>query len=212
MQSGMVRTIRWIAAGLAVAALAASAALWLRPGGMEGDVRSAGGIATPAGVPIGGPFTLIDQNGKPVTDATWRGRWMLVYFGYTYCPDVCPTELQTVAAALDALGKQAAQMVPIFITIDPERDTAERMAEYVKLFDARLVGLTGTPEQIAAVAKAYRVYYAKVPAKDSAPYLMDHSSFLYLMGPDGRFQTLFRPGTSAQDIADAIRSRLLSAS
>jgi protein SCO1/2 len=200
-----------MAAGLALAALAASAALWLRPGGAERVARVAAGIATPAGVPIGGPFTLIDQNGKPVTDAAFRGRWMLVYFGYTYCPDLCPTELQTVAAALDALGGQAAQVVPIFITVDPERDTPEHLAEYVKLFDARLVGLTGTPEQIAAVAKAYRVYYAKVASRDSAPYLMDHSSFLYLMGPDGRFQTLFGQGTSAKDIAGAVRSRLAPA-
>jgi protein SCO1/2 len=212
IQGRMLRIIRWTAVGLVSVVLAGSAVLWLRPGGPGGVVRSAAGIATPGGVQVGGPFTLVDQTGRTVTEATWRGRWMLIYFGYTTCPDVCPTELQTIAAALDALGRQAAQVVPIFITIDPERDTPGQMAEYVKLFDDRLIGLSGTAEQIAAVARAYRVYYAKVAAKESVPYLMDHSSLLYLMGPDGTLRTLFRPGTSAQDMADAIRSRLLAAS
>ena len=190
----MSRILRWAAIGLAVAGFALWLALWLRPDGAGQAIRSATGIAARGGVQVGGPFALVDHTGRPVTDATWRGRWMLVYFGYTYCPDVCPTELQTIAAALDALGKQAAQVAPIFITIDPERDTPGHLAEYVKLFDDRLVGLTGTPEQIAAVARAYRVYYAKVTPNDSAGYLMDHSSFLYLMGPDGTLRALFRPG------------------
>jgi protein SCO1/2 len=208
----MLRIIRWTAIGLAGLLLAGWGVLWLRPGAVGDAFRSAGGIATPGGVQVGGPFTLVDQTGRTVTDATWRGRWMLIYFGYTYCPDVCPTELQTVAGALDALGKQAAAVAPIFITVDPERDTPDHMAEYVKLFDDRLIGLTGTPQQIAAVARAYRVYYAKVTPKDSTTYLMDHSSFLYLMGPDGTLRALFRSGMSAQDIAEAIRSRLSTAS
>jgi protein SCO1/2 len=208
----MSRIIRWTAIGLAVAVLAGSAALWLRPGGLDAASRLAAGVATPGGVQVGGPFSLVDQTGKPVTQASWPGRWLLIYFGYTYCPDVCPTELQTIAAALDALGPRAAQVVPIFITIDPERDTPELLAGYVKLFDDRLIGLTGTPQQIAAVARAYRVYYAKVTPKESTTYLMDHSSFLYLMGPDGTLRMLFDPATSAQDIAGAIRTRLPAAS
>ncbi len=208
----MSRIIRWTAIGLVVAVLAGSAALWLRPGGLGGAVHAAVGIATPGGVQVGGPFSLVDQTGKPVTQASWPGRWQLIYFGYTYCPDVCPTELQTIAAALDALGPLAAQVVPIFITIDPERDTPELLAGYVKLFDDRLIGLTGTPQQIAAVARAYRVYYAKVTPKESTTYLMDHSSFLYLMGPDGTLRMLFDPATSAGDIAGAIRTRLSAAS
>ena len=207
----MLRLIRWTAIGLVAALLAASAVLWLRPDGLSGAIDSVAGLATPGSVQVGGPFTLVDQTGRTVTDATWRGRWMLIYFGYTYCPDVCPTELQTIAATLEALGKQAEHVVPIFITVDPERDTPGQMAEYVRLFDDRLVGLTGTPEQIAAVARAYRVYYAKVTPKEATTYLMDHTSFLYLMGPDGRLQTLFRPGTSAQDIAASVRSRLAAA-
>ncbi len=195
--------------GIVVAALAGSAALWLRP---SAPLHAAAGIAAPGGVPIGGPFSLIDQTGKPVTQASWPGRWLLIYFGYTYCPDVCPTELQTMASALDALGPLAARVVPIFITIDPERDTPETMAGYVKLFDDRLIGLTGTPQQIAAVARAYRVYYAKVTPKDSTTYLMNHSAFIYLMGPDGTLRMLFDPATSARDIAGAIRARLSAAS
>ena len=208
----MSRIIRWTAIALIVAVLAGSAALWLRPGGLSGASQLAAGVAVPGGVQVGGPFSLVDDAGKPVTEASWPGRWMLIYFGYTFCPDVCPTELQTMAAALDALGPQAARVVPIFITVDPERDTPELLAGYVKLFDDRLIGLTGTPQQIAAVARAYRVYYAKVTPKESTTYLMDHSSFLYLMGPDGTLRMLFNPGTSAQDIAGAIRARLSAAS
>ncbi|MDR3475106.1 MAG: SCO family protein, partial [Devosia sp.] len=174
--------------------------------------RLAAGIATTGGVQVGGPFSLVDDTGKPVTQASWPGRWLLIYFGYTFCPDVCPTELQTIATALGALGPQAARVVPLFITIDPERDTPEHMAEYVKLFDARLIGLTGTPRQIAAVARAYRVYYAKVTPKESTTYLMDHSSYIYLVGPDGKLGMLFDPGTSAQGIAGAILARLSAAS
>jgi protein SCO1/2 len=208
----MSRLIRLTAIALALAVLAGSAVLWLRPGGLSGAPRRAAGIATPGGVQVGGPFTLVDDTDKPVTEASWPGHWLLIYFGYTFCPDVCPTELQTIATALDALGPQAAQVVPIFITIDPERDTPELMAGYVKLFDDRLIGLTGTPQQIAAVARAYRVYYAKVTPKESTTYLMDHSSFIYLMGPDGTLRMLFDPATSAQDIAGAIRKRLSAAS
>jgi cytochrome oxidase Cu insertion factor (SCO1/SenC/PrrC family) len=157
---------------------------------------------------VGGPFALTDQHGAAVTDASYRGRWMLVYFGYTFCPDVCPTELQTIAGALDKLGPQASQIAPLFVTVDPERDTAAALADYVKLFDDRIVGLTGTPDQIAAVARAYRVYYAKATSKDSSTYLMDHSSFMYLMGPDGKFRALFRQGMSPQALADAIHTQM----
>jgi protein SCO1/2 len=131
-----------------------------------------------------------------------------VYFGYTYCPDVCPTELQTVVAALDQLGPLAERIVPVFITIDPERDTPAALAEYVKLFDERLVGLTGSRDQIAAAARAYRVYYARANSKDTTAYLMDHSSFIYLIGPDGSFRALYRQGMSAPDLADALKARL----
>src|SRR5580704_14247773 len=204
----MLRVTRWIAVGLAVATLLAWGALWLRQSGigLTGLGSTVAGVS--GSVTVGGPFALTDDHGRAVTDASYRGRWMLVYFGYTYCPDVCPTELQTIAAALDKLGPQANQVAPLFITVDPERDTPAALADYVKLFDDRLIGLTGTPAQIANVTRAYRVYYAKVTPKDSTSYLMDHSSFIYLIGSDGRLSALFRPGQSAQELADAIHSRM----
>jgi protein SCO1 len=202
----MLRRIRWILYAAIVACLALTGVFWLRIGGMNVVQRGSAGIS--AAVAVGGPFSLLDDHGQPVTDQTWRGRWMLVYFGYTFCPDVCPTELQTIAAALEKLGPQAKAVVPLFITIDPERDTPAALANYVKLFDDRLIGLTGSPDQIASVARAYRVYYAKVTPKDSISYLMDHSSFIYLMGPDGKLRSLFRPGESAQELADGIRARM----
>jgi protein SCO1/2 len=136
------------------------------------------GAPSPAARPaVGGPFALVDSEGRAVTDADFRGRFMLVYFGFTYCPDVCPTSLTYIAQALDRLGPDADKVVPVFITVDPERDTPEQLKEYVRHFHPKLVGLTGTPEQIAAAAKAYRVYFAKarVPGaqaaktKDQAP-------------------------------------------
>jgi cytochrome oxidase Cu insertion factor (SCO1/SenC/PrrC family) len=201
----MVLLARWTAIVIALAVLVGGGVMWLRPGGPVGPGAALGAAG---GTRLGGPFHLVDQDGRAVTEASWPGRWKLIYFGYTTCPDVCPTELQTVVAALDSLGPLAARVVPIFITIDPERDTPAQLGEYVALFSDRLVGLTGKPEQIAAVAAAYKVYYAKVTPRDSTTYLMDHSSFLYLMAPDGALGALFGPGVGAGDIADAIRARL----
>ncbi len=204
--SMILRLVRWTAAVLLVAVLGAWGAVWLGAIGSHGGAGDVAGL--PGGIQVGGPFQLTDSTGRTVTDATYRGKWMLVYFGYTYCPDVCPTELQAVAAGLARLGPLANQVAPLFITIDPERDTRATIGEYVKLFDDRLIGLTGTPEEIAAVAKAYRVYYAKVTPKGGGDYLMDHSSFLYLMGPDGRLRALFKPGMDGAQIADGIRERM----
>ena len=153
---------------------------------------------------VGGPFTLVDQTGKSITDKDFRGKYMLIFFGYTYCPDVCPTELQVMMAALDTLGPRAAEVQPIFITIDPDRDTPEVMQSYVENFGPSLVGLTGTAEQIAQVAKAYRVYYAKSGNTKTQDYLMDHSSIIYLMGPDGHFVKHFTYTTDAAALAEGI--------
>jgi len=164
----------------------------------------------PAALTVGGPFALIDGDGKPVTDQTWRGKYMLVYFGYTYCPDVCPTTLTSVAAALDKLGPKADQIQPLFITVDPKRDTAAVVKQYAAAFSPRLIGLTGTPEQIAVAAKEYRVYYAEHrtgPGPDD--YSMDHSSVLYLMGPDGRFIAPVRADQDGPEIAAAL-TKLMS--
>jgi cytochrome oxidase Cu insertion factor (SCO1/SenC/PrrC family) len=154
---------------------------------------------------IGGPFTLTDQYGKKVTDADYRGRYMLVFFGFTNCPDICPAGLQLISAALDKLGDKAAKVVPIFISVDPARDTPEKLAAYAKNFDDRLVALTGTPEEVAAVAKAYRVFYEKTPNEATpADYGMNHTSIIYLMGPDGEYAAHFTPMTSVDQMAEQL--------
>jgi protein SCO1/2 len=162
---------------------------------------------TVAGVKPGGPFALTDQDGRALTDADFRGRYMLIYFGFTYCPDVCPTSLARNADALALIGDKAAKVTPILISVDPERDTPAALKAYAQLFGGGLVGLTGTPQQIADVARAYRVYYAKVAASDSgsATYLIDHSAFTYLMGPDGQFIQLFRHDLGAIEMAQQLR-------
>lgn len=176
--------------------------------GQEMPAPSAGGIQLSQGVSLGGPFTLVDHTGRTVTERDFAGRVLLVYFGYTYCPDVCPTELGTMVAAIDAMGAAGERVTPVFITIDPERDTQAGIADYVSRFHPRMVGLTGTSEQIAQAARAYRVYYAKVQPRDTTEYLMDHSSFIYLVGPDGRVRSLFRPETAPEAMAAAVTAQL----
>ncbi len=154
---------------------------------------------------VGGPFALTDHTGGRVTDQTYLGRYTLVFFGFTYCPDICPTELQTIGDALDRLKPaKADKITPVFITIDPERDTPAVMAEYISHFHPRQVGLTGTPEEIAAAARAYRVYYQKAPGSGEDDYFMDHSAIVFLMGPKGQYISHFSPGTTA----DVMASRL----
>jgi protein SCO1/2 len=164
----------------------------------------------PSGLTVGGPFSLVDGDGKTVTDQTWRGKYMLVYFGYTFCPDVCPTTLSAVADALDKLGAKADRIQPLFVTVDPKRDTPPIVKQYAEAFSPRLIGLTGSAAQIAAAAKAYRVYYAEHrtgPGPDD--YSMDHSSVLYLMGPDGRFIAPVRADLTGAEIAAAL-TKLMS--
>jgi protein SCO1/2 len=168
------------------------------PATVPGEIRIGGDVA------IGGPFTLTDQNGHRVSDKDFAGRFMLVYFGYTYCPDVCPTELNTMALALDKLGTRV-RVVPVFITIDPARDTPQALKAYLASFGPAFVGLTGTDDEIATVAKAYRVYYKKGEGEGDT-YLMDHTSLLYLVGPDGKLAALFRTGASPDDIAAGIKN------
>jgi len=174
---------------------AIAAALMLASASGRAALAQGPNAAQPARAAIGGPFRLTAEDGRTVTDATYRGKWLLVYFGYTHCPDICPTTLAEVAATLDRLGPLAAAVQPLFITIDPERDSTEAMAAYVKAFDSRIVGLTGTAAEIAAAAKAYRVYYAKRAPTGAAQddYAMDHSAFVYVMDPNGRYVTLFAP-------------------
>jgi protein SCO1/2 len=164
----------------------------------------------PAALTVGGPFSLIDGDGRPVTDQTWHGKYMLVYFGYTYCPDVCPTTLTNLSDALDKLGAKADRLQPLFITVDPKRDTPPVVKQYAAAFGPRIIGLTGSAEQIATAAKAYRVYYAEHRTGTGPDdYSMDHSSVLYLMGPDGRFIAPLRADQTGQEMAAAL-TKLMS--
>jgi protein SCO1 len=160
-------------------------------------------------VTIGGPFTLSAPDGSLVTDQTYRGKWLLVYFGYTSCPDSCPTMLVEIAAALKKLGPDAARIQPLFITVDPQRDTPEMMQQYTQSFDPRIIGLTGTPQQIAAVAQEYGAYYVRhMTGPGAEDYVMDHSTYLYVMDPRGKFVRAFHSDTSGDQIAEALRKLL----
>lgn len=158
-------------------------------------------------ISIGGPFELVDGQGNIITEASFRGRWMLVFFGFTSCPDICPTTLANVTQALDELGSDARKIVPLFITIDPVRDTSKAMADYVSHFHPQIVGLTGSAAQIAQAASAYKVYYAKAP-NSGENYMMDHSGYIYLMSPQGMYVRHFSHQASGDEIASAIRGYL----
>jgi protein SCO1 len=175
---------RWIVtamAGIAGFAIAALCVVLVFVGRQSGQ---AGGVAS-----IGGPFALVDDAGASVTDRTLAGKPYAMYFGYTYCPDVCPTTLLDLSRWIKMLGPDADKLNYIFVTIDPERDTTQLMHTYLSSFDRHIRGFTGTPEAIGKIAKEYRVYYRKIPAEDGS-YVMDHSSITYLMGSDGKFVTV----------------------
>src|SRR5215510_15946925 len=158
--------------------------------------------------PIGGPFTLIDHNGQRRTDADFRDKLLLIYFGFTACSDACPTDLQAIAGAVDKLGPMGEAVQPLFITINPELDTPEQLKSYVALFHPRMIGLTGNRRQIGDVTRAYKVYFAKtVPGIRTDPRF-DHSSVVYLVGADGRYIGFFPPGTPADRMVAVLRPQL----
>lgn len=214
-----LRVMRWVAfVGIALL-LTTIAVLECVPGVGELISPRSGGIVSastedtvsvPAGVPIGGPFEFTDEKGHSVTDADYRGRWMLVFFGYTNCPDECPLTLQKMATTLQDLGPLADRIAPLFITVDPVRDTPERLASYLENFDTRITGLTGSVEQIAAVAKAYHVYYETGRNEQSGADLVSHSTFLYLMDPNGKLNALFSQDVTPEKLTAALRTRLSS--
>src|SRR5262249_23709331 len=156
---------------------------------------------------IGGSFRLVDQDGNMVTDADLKGKWSLVYFGFTHCPDACPTALNDIAIALDQLGPKREAVRAVFITVDPERDTPAALKAYVTAFDAPILALTGTPDEIAQAAKGYRVYYAKHP-EAGGDYSMDHSSVIYVMDPQGRFTASFTHESAPEQIAERLKKLL----
>jgi protein SCO1/2 len=197
------RTAIALAAGLAVIAAIGLAAIYAV---VTDRMPVATPIAATSSNAAGGPFALVDGSGATVTDQTFRGKWELVFFGYTYCPDLCPTTLGTIADALTELGPLASEIQPLFITVDPQRDTPDIVGAYVKNFDPRIVGLTGSAEAIAAVAAEYKVYYAVHKTGDGPnDYLMDHSGFVYLMNPEGKFARVLSGDTSGKAMADKLR-------
>jgi cytochrome oxidase Cu insertion factor (SCO1/SenC/PrrC family) len=159
--------------------------------------------------PVGGPFDLIDHAGRRRTDADFRGKLVLIYFGYTNCPDVCPTELQALSLALDMLGTAGEAVQPLFITVDPERDTPSHLADYITSFHPRLVALTGQDSAIRKVALAYKVYFARANTPPRGDYAVDHTGFIYVVGRDGRYRGFLPPGTSPEGIVEAVRRQLV---
>ncbi len=187
--------------------------------GVSGPIARAHEAATPAADelmdalmwnrgPIGGPFDLIDQNGRRRTDADFRGKLLVLYFGYTYCPDACPTDLMAISSAIDLLGPAGNDVQPIFITVDPQRDTVQHLGAYVSSFHPRLIGLTGPEHDIRRLALAYKVYYAKVAGEHGEPYAIDHTGFIYLVGRDGKYLGFFPPGTPSNRLVETIRQHL----
>jgi cytochrome oxidase Cu insertion factor (SCO1/SenC/PrrC family) len=154
--------------------------------------------------PVGGPFALVDHTGKPATEKRFRGKLLLVYFGFTSCPDVCPTDMQAIGQAIERLGKSGEEVQPVFVTLDPERDTAPHLAEYVRSFHPRFIGLTGDARAIQQAARAYKVYYARVPTRGNG-YTVDHSGYIYLMDRDGKYLGFFPPGSPPERMVDVMR-------
>lgn len=190
------RRVLWLVLAC-VAALALGAWLWTRPAGTP--------PAPLAGSSIGGPFALTDQNGRAVTDATLRGNYALVYFGYTFCPDVCPLDMQQLSAGLQAFEKtdpaRAARVQPVFVTVDPARDTVPVLREYAANFHPRLLALTGSEAAVEAAKRAYRIYAKRAGAGTGPDYLVDHLALIYLVGPDGKAISYLQHAATPAQIA-----------
>ncbi len=177
-------------------ALTLTAVLW---------IMVPGNVTQPSNV--GGPFELIDQNGRTITDRDFIGKPFIVFFGFTHCPDICPTTLFELSEVLNRLGPDAEKTAVLFVTVDPERDTPATLKDYLSSFHLRIFGLTGNAEQIAAIEREYRVYAKKVPLKDGN-YTMDHTAVVYLMDKNGRFLAPFNIKRSVDDVAAELRRRL----
>lgn len=192
-----------VVTGLTIAALVFTGVIPGAPGSRQG------GSSVIAGAPqLGGPFTLVNNKGETVTDKDFHGKYMMIFFGYTFCPDVCPTEMQTFAQVMAELGEDAAKVTPVFITVDPKRDTVQVMDEFVQSFHPSIVGLTGTEKQIEDVKRQYRAYGQREDNGDPEYYLVDHTSFTYLMRPDGILETVFRYGTTPEEMTKKIQELL----
>ena len=197
--AGVLKTVRWLTLGAALGLGAAWAVHLWSPRDAARSVSAAA---------IGGPFELLDQTGRTRTQTDLAGKYALIYFGFIYCPDACPTALLAMAEALDQLGPLADKIQPVFVSVDPERDTVAEMAAYIDAVDPRFWGLTGSPEQVAKAAKAYRVFYRKVTPPGSAEYLVDHTSLVYVMGPNGAYRAHFTHETPPERMAQILRTLL----
>ena len=193
--------------GLAAAALVGGAAalgwalsIWLAP-------TSAAPEATAQDPVITSEFELVDQTGKTVRDEDFEGKWQLVFFGFTSCPDICPTTLANITAALEELGPAAGKLQPLLVTVDPERDTPPVLKEYLAAFDPRILGLTGAPDQVEKALRSFRVYASKRPL-DGGDYTMDHSAFIYLMDPAGHYAAHFSPQEPVEEMVGKIRAKV----
>ncbi|MFC7702592.1 SCO family protein [Plastorhodobacter daqingensis] len=207
----MTRLYAGIAAAAVAAVLGALGVVVLMRGQDEAFAQCratnvAGGTAA-----IGGPFELVDQTGRTVTDADVFTKPALVYFGYTFCPDVCPLDSARNAEAVDLLEEMGYEVTPVFISVDPQRDTPEVLADYAELFHPRMIALTGSPEQVQAASQAYRTYY-RIHESDDEFYLVDHSTFTYLVLPEVGFVEFFRRESSAEEMAEATSCFLRAAS
>ncbi len=175
-------------------------------------IRQSGGNASAVSsgkALIGGPFSLVNQRGERMTEKDFEGEYMLAYFGYTFCPDFCPMGLSTITAALEMMPQEAAAKVtPVFFSVDPARDTVEQLADYVPHFHPRLIALTGSDEEVKAAAQAYRIYYAIPPHEGEEDYAVDHSTFTYLMGPDGSYLTHFNHDVSPEEIVEQLNQAM----
>lgn len=172
-------------------------------------IVSESGTVTTGKASIGGPFALVATDGQMVTDRTYRGKWLLIYFGYTSCPDACPNALNSMSIALEKLGPRAGEFQPLFVTVDPQRDTRDVVANYLTSFDSRIVGLTGTEDQIDGVIKEYRLYVSREkPDAGGKDYLVSHSSYIYLMDPRAAFVNVIQSDAAGDDIAAWLRKEM----
>jgi cytochrome oxidase Cu insertion factor (SCO1/SenC/PrrC family) len=160
--------------------------------------------------PIGGSFSLTDQRGRPAGPAQWRGKIVLLYFGYLSCPDACPTDLSAIAAAIETLGPLGSEVQPVFVTLDPARDKPELIGRYAESFHPRFAALSGSEVQTREVATAYKVYFERVPARGAGQYSIDHTSFTYVLDAEGNYAGFFPPGTSGSRIAERVRAMISS--
>lgn len=197
----------FVLVGILALVLAAVTAFALMPVKKPGS----GAATTTAGIEgLGGSWSLTDHNGQAVTDEDYSGGFRLMFFGFTYCPDVCPTELKRLTLVLEGLGKDAALITPLFVTVDPDRDTPDVLKEYLGRFDPRFIGLTGSVKQIEHMETIYKVYSAKAEDPEHTEYMVNHSALVYLIGPNDKVLHLFHSGDTPDDMIATIRQIMRS--